>query len=379
MADIYVRPYDSGGRGSNRGLLIAVLLAFVVGGGIWWGLSHRADKEEEPEKAVETVQKKEASKPAPKKKSKAPVAAQPDINRAFEKAQSLVSSGKLTEGSTMLEDVILTTADTNLKNSALRMQGRANIKLFLSDVPTPEKKAYVIQPGDSLDRIARRNHTTVELLQRINGIEGALIYPGRRLLVPAAPFILKVDKSDRTMDLTINGKRLKRYSVGLGRYGKTPLGTFTTVVHQTNPDWSPPSGGIVPYGDPENVLGTRWISIQDKSRLDIKGFGIHGTSDRESIGSETSNGCIRMLNEEVEEVFLLFLISIRVITWRLSLLPLLWWDLPLLVKKSFSLMFVFVLLNSLVTLLDMRLKILVMVSSLLLSSLKLSWTKEQLL
>jgi len=305
MSDIYVRPYDSSKRGSNKGLLIAVLLAFVVGGGIWWGLSHRAEKELEPEvvKTTETVQ--EAPKPVAEKKPAKPAAPQPDVNQAFTRAQSLISSGKLAEGSKLLEDVISSTTDANLKNSALRMQGRANIDLFLSDVPTDQKKSYVIQPGDSLDRIARNNHTTVGLLQRINGIEGALIYPGARLLVPAAPFVIKVDKSARTLDLMINGARLRRYSVGVGRYGKTPIGSFHTVVHQTNPDWSPPSGGIVKFGDPLNVLGTRWISIQDESRPELKGFGIHGTADRESIGGDTSNGCIRMLNEEVEEVFLL--------------------------------------------------------------------------
>jgi len=113
------------------------------------------------------------------------------------------------------------------------------------------------------------------------------------------------DVANRQLDLMLDGKLFKRYAVGVGRYGKTPLGTFITVVHQTNPDWTPPSGGIIPFGDPLNVLGTRWISIQDDARPEIKGFGIHGTADRTSIGGETSNGCIRMLNEDVEEVFLL--------------------------------------------------------------------------
>ncbi len=312
MADIYVRSYDSGRRGSNRGLLIAVLLAFVVGGGLWWWLSHRSG-EPKPEPKATVVEKSSQAAVKQLPGTKQPAAKPGDSSKLFTRAQSLISSGKLAEGSQLFDEVISTTSDTRLKNSALRVQGRAEIELFLSSAPTPEKKSYVIQPGDSLDRIARKNHATVELLQRVNGIEGTLIYPGARLLVPAAPFVLNVDKSDRTMELTINGKRLKRYSVGLGRYGKTPLGTFKTVVHQTNPDWSPPSGGIVPYGDPENVLGTRWISIQDETRPEIKGFGIHGTTDRESIGGDTSNGCIRMLNEEVEEVFLMIPRGTRVV------------------------------------------------------------------
>jgi len=311
MSDIYVRPYGSGVRRSNKGLLVAVLLAFLVGGGIWWWLSHSSEQsavEEVPAAVKEPAKLSSAEKTVRKpdgKPSIKPAIHQPDSDRLLTQAQSLIAAGKKTDAARLLEEVVSTTSDAALKNNALRMQGQIAMELFLSDAPTDEKTSYVIQPGDSLDRIARKNRTTVDLLRRMNNIEGTLIYPGARLLIPAAPFVIEVDKSERTLDLMMNGKRLKRYSVGLGRYGKTPLGTFRTVVHQTHPDWTPPGGGIVPYGNPENVLGTRWISILDKTRPEVKGFGIHGTSDRESIGGETSNGCVRMLNEDVEEVFLL--------------------------------------------------------------------------
>ena len=302
MSDIYVRPYDSGTKTPKKGILSTILILVVLGGIGWW-MSHRPEKKADGPVTATVEQPVKARSAAPQASSIAKPSA--SAEKLFIRARSLVSSGKQSEASKLLGEVIVTTPDANLKNNALRMQGQVNVDLFLSEVPTADKKSYVIQPGDSLDRIARKNKTTVDLLRLINGIEGDLIFPGARLLVPVAPFVIEVDKSDRTMTLVINGNRLKRYSVGLGRYGKTPLGTFKTVVHQTNPDWSPPSGGTVPFGDPLNVLGTRWISIVDESRPDIKGFGIHGTTDRGSIGGETSNGCIRMLNEEVEEVFLL--------------------------------------------------------------------------
>ena len=332
MSDIYVRPYDSGKKGSNRGLLIAMVLTFLVGGSIWWWSSREVEDSEQPESEVETEIKTEAkpdggksprSKPSKKKKSKkqktpssAPVEEKPvsvDINKRFATAQSLIASGKLSEASRFLDDLIASTTDTSLRNSAIRMQGRANMTLFLSSAPSAQKKSYIIQPGDSLDRIARKHKTTVPLLRRLNAIKGTLIYPGARLLVPVSAFIVQVDKSDRTLELMVGGKRLKRYSIGVGQHGKTPTGTFSTVVHQMNPDWTPPSGGIVKFGNPLNVLGTRWMSFGDKARPDLKGFGIHGTSDRTSIGGETSNGCIRMLNEDVEEVFLLIPRGTRVV------------------------------------------------------------------
>ncbi|MFQ5787157.1 MAG: L,D-transpeptidase, partial [Thermodesulfobacteriota bacterium] len=58
---------------------------------------------------------------------------------------------------------------------------------------------------------------------------------------------------------------------------------------------------IYQFGDPKNVLGTRWIGFEDKEGL--YGYGIHGTTEPDSIGKEMSNGCIRLTNEDVEELF----------------------------------------------------------------------------
>ena len=48
---------------------------------------------------------------------------------------------------------------------------------------------------------------------------------------------------------------------------------------------------------PENVLGTRWMGF------DKEGYGIHGTVAPDKIGQQVTAGCIRMRNEEVEELY----------------------------------------------------------------------------
>lgn len=325
MADIFVRPYDQQRKSHTRFVVTALVVLAVTLSltGVWiWFDSRPAEATavSQPEPSapvlapipapappVSSVAQptQRVAAPAPQPASTAPVGTELRMQQLFTRAQSLDAAGNLEQARDLLHDVIAGTTDESLKNNALRVQGRINVKLFFSDKMTPEKKSYVIQPGDSLDRIARRNDTTVDLIRKLNHIEGSLIYPGRTLYLPAAPFVVYVDKSDRTLSLTMNGRLFKQYVVGLGVHGKTPVGTFHTVVHQTNPDWTPPGGGIIPYGDPANILGTRWMSIQDDSRPEIKGFGIHGTPLRDSIGAETSNGCVRMLNEEVEELYLL--------------------------------------------------------------------------
>ena len=319
MADIFVKPFDEqrkpNGRFVKTGLIVLSVTAVVIGLCLW--MDSRSAKALDKKSSVQekpVAQPAKAPAPAPVAQSStpapapvAPAAAEADYKaqQLFTRAQSLAAAGNLVQARDLLSEVVASATEENVKNNALRVQGRINIQLFLSPTPTPEKKTYIVQPGDSLDKIARLNKTTVELIRKMNKIDNNMIYPGGRLLVPAAPFVVQVDKSAKTVDLMMNGKLFKRYIAGLGVNGKTPVGTFKTVVHQTNPDWTPPGGGIIPFGDPRNLLGTRWMSIQDATRPEIKGFGIHGTPARDSIGAETSNGCIRLLNEDVEELYLL--------------------------------------------------------------------------
>lgn len=313
MTDIFVKPYDEQRKPPTRLIVTALLVLAVTAAltAVWiWMDSHSARKtEEKPATQAAVPQPAAPVAQAAPAVPVAPIAPAPSADfkaqQMFTRAQSLATAGSLEQARDLLGEVISTTSDESLKNNAIRVQGRLNVQLFLSKTPTPEKKTYTVQPGDSLDKIARLNKTTADLIRKINQMQTDTIFPGGRLLIPAAPFVVQVDKSARTLDLTMNGKLFKRYSVGLGMNGKTPVGKFQTVVHQTNPDWTPPGGGIIKFGDPRNILGTRWMSIQDAARPDVKGFGIHGTPLRDSIGSETSNGCVRMLNEDVEELYLL--------------------------------------------------------------------------
>ena len=90
-------------------------------------------------------------------------------------------------------------------------------------------------------------------------------------------------------------------------YSKTPAGTFKIVDKISEPPWWPGDGQPpIPYGDKRNILGTRWLAIEatgDTPR--VRGYGIHGTWDDSSIGKQSSAGCVRMRNKDVEEVFMM--------------------------------------------------------------------------
>jgi lipoprotein-anchoring transpeptidase ErfK/SrfK len=111
--------------------------------------------------------------------------------------------------------------------------------------------------------------------------------PSRRLIVniPA-----------RKIALVENGKVVKMYSVAVGKKSTpSPSGSFHIASHVVNPTFSH-AGKVVRPG-PSNPVGTRWMSIG------YKGYGIHGTNHPESIGHAASHGCIRLRNQDVQELF----------------------------------------------------------------------------
>jgi lipoprotein-anchoring transpeptidase ErfK/SrfK len=182
--------------------------------------------------------------------------------------------------------------------------GKLNTDLLFSPHAMAEKVEYTVQSGDSLDKIARKFNTTIEVIQRGNAIRGATIHAGDRLRVPQGVFTLHISKSRNELEVRLNDKFFKRYRVGTGKFGKTPVGTFFVNDRIINPVWWRPDGKMIPFGDKENLLGTRWLALTAAEGTEpVKGYGIHGTWEPDTVGTQASMGCIRLVNSDVEELF----------------------------------------------------------------------------
>jgi len=166
---------------------------------------------------------------------------------------------------------------------------------------TPLVQRYNVQPGDNLTRIAKRHQTTADAITRLSGLKSEVIQPRSRLRILGGKVKVFVDKSDFLLWLTLDDRLLYQARVGLGRDNTTPVGEFSVEVRQKDPTWFRPGSDPIGPGDPRNVLGSRWLGFRDTEQ--ISGIGIHGTVDTDSIGRESSAGCIRMLKEDVEMVF----------------------------------------------------------------------------
>jgi lipoprotein-anchoring transpeptidase ErfK/SrfK len=111
---------------------------------------------------------------------------------------------------------------------------------------------------------------------------------------PARRIVVSIP--DRKIALFEDGRVVKVYSIAVGKHSTpSPRGSFHIVSRVVRPTWFQP-GKVVTAG-PANPLGTRWMG------LGYKGYGIHGTNRPRSIGTAASHGCIRMRNQDVEDLF----------------------------------------------------------------------------
>jgi len=171
-----------------------------------------------------------------------------------------------------------------------------NIKLLFSPALTPKSILYEIKPGDTLAKIAKEFKTTADLIKKSNGLTDDRILPGRKIKVWNAPFSIVVDKSQNTLILKTDEEVIKTYTVSTGVNNSTPTGNFKIINKLLNPTWFK-TGVVVPAGSPENILGSRWLGF------DLPGYGIHGTTDPRSLGKQVTQGCVRMSNSDVEELY----------------------------------------------------------------------------
>jgi len=211
-------------------------------------------------------------------------------------ARSLEAKGKEYEAKLLYQKLVNDFPESPEVMDWQKKTEEINIKLLFSPVLTPKSIIYQIRPGDTLDKIAREHKTTTELIMKSNNIVDALIIPGRKIKVQSLPFSILVDKSQNILLLKNNEEVIKSYIVSTGKNNCTPVGTFKIVNKLPNPTWFK-AGAVVPPESAQNVLGTRWLGF------DLAGYGIHGTTEPKELGKQVTQGCVRLGNADVEELY----------------------------------------------------------------------------
>jgi len=137
------------------------------------------------------------------------------------------------------------------------------------------------------------------------------------------PGTLIIKTGERALYRILGGGKAMRYGVAVGKEGFQWAGVAQVGMKRENPTWTPPAEMIerspqyakwadgMPGGLPFNPLGPRAMYLFNKGG--DTGFRIHGTIHPESIGYAASSGCIRMLNQEVIQLYELTRVGTKVI------------------------------------------------------------------
>lgn len=171
-----------------------------------------------------------------------------------------------------------------------------NMQIIFSNASTQNSVVHEVVKGDTLGELAKRYGTTVELIKKNNNINNDVIRLGQKLRIWTGKFNIFVDKSQNILILKESDNVVKVYNVSTGKDSSTPEGTFKITSKLVDPVWFN-KGVVVPPESPANVLGSRWLGF------DNPGYGIHGTIEPDKIGQQVTAGCVRMRNEDVEELY----------------------------------------------------------------------------
>jgi lipoprotein-anchoring transpeptidase ErfK/SrfK len=161
---------------------------------------------------------------------------------------------------------------------------------------------------------AGREGNCAGLLQCLFSEREALAPGGRGVIAYAAAArypvgAIVVDTPARRLYLVLPGGKAIGYAIGVGREGFAWSGVSHVERKAEWPGWAPPSemiarerasGHFIPdylEGGPHNPLGARALYLAGTL------YRIHGTNQPSSIGHAVSSGCIRMLNEDVIDLY----------------------------------------------------------------------------
>ncbi|MBE7202441.1 MAG: L,D-transpeptidase [Parafilimonas terrae] len=119
------------------------------------------------------------------------------------------------------------------------------------------------------------------------------------------PGTIVIDTAGKHLYLVQPGQRALRYGIGVGRPGFAWSGLKTVSRKAEWPDWTPPAEMLARRpdlprhmaGGPENPLGARALYLGSSL------YRIHGTNEPNTIGQSVSSGCIRMMNDDVIDLY----------------------------------------------------------------------------
>ena len=144
-----------------------------------------------------------------------------------------------------------------------------------------------------------------------------------------APYEVHVDPGQYALYWTLPDQKAIRYAVGIGRTDLYTAGEFYVGARKEWPRWTPTPGMLkrepekyMKYKDGmagglNNPLGSRGLYLFKPGKGDTF-LRIHGTNDPNTIGKRVSNGCARLINDQMIELYDRVPMNTRVVLYPIT-------------------------------------------------------------
>lgn len=199
--------------------ILFALLALGFLGAIVFGAYYVYKKEFLPDSAAQKRINQHKKGPPP----------DPGKNKYIQAVDSL-KAGDLASARARLLELVRHYKESSKYNEAKRIIGEINMDALMEPKVGPGKKEYVVQRGDSLSKIASKNSTTIDCIQRSNGMLNSLLHPGDRLIVFPLEFSIVIDLDEKILALMRKERFFKEYPIREARIPTSVRVPFETTI-----------------------------------------------------------------------------------------------------------------------------------------------------
>ncbi len=172
---------------------------------------------------------------------------------------------------------------------------------FPGPVVTPESVSDIRSESATFELENPSQQSGLAARLRLGQVFGREPTPAVAQLSAESSAQLVLSLNQRSLEVRYANQPTVRYEVAVGQADwQTPTGEFHVVNKIENPAWQHPiTKDEVPPG-PDNPLGSRWIGFWSDGQAQI---GFHGTNQEELIGEAVSHGCVRMRNQDIQDLY----------------------------------------------------------------------------
>jgi LysM repeat protein len=232
----------------------------------------------------------------PTKGNEAVVTPTPDPGIALlEQGKQLIAKGNIEDGKRLLISIFQTFPKSVKADEARKTIGDMNIQDFFSPQPSADKKEYVVVRGDSIAKISAKTKAAPELIFKANGLEGLMIQPGMKFIIPSGQFSVQIFLEAQAVELLNHGQFFRWYkALDFHLPPNMKPGQLKVIGKEA---WS--GGNRVSFGERKFLGSSRWVVLSQS------GITLYSETSPNTPNVQAPRFGIQLAPDDMEELFAL--------------------------------------------------------------------------